>query len=166
MLYMCSLLIAFQHPCELWVGFMSIHRRGHWSPEKFSNWPKVPRPSSSSSRMQTQDQSCPYNLSTVGESARKSSGLGVQGKAAIRIWFLLAKQISMSALGHSLCTDPWICPLRHPLSSCWLQGNSSGTGRWGDMGQVYSRYSELCVLCFLASRTHDSFHRMTALHSW
>nr|KAF6422709.1 hypothetical protein HJG63_008545 [Rousettus aegyptiacus] len=107
-----------KHPCELWVGFMSIHRRGHWSPEKFSNWPKVPRPSSSSSRMQTQDQSCPYNLSTVGESARKSSGLGFQGKAAIRIWFLLAKQISMSALGHSLCTDPCICLLRHPLSSC------------------------------------------------
>lgn len=64
--------------------------------------PKVPQPSSRSSRMQTQDQSCPYNLSTVGESARKSLGLGFQGEAAIRIWFLLAKHLHVCPRPFSL----------------------------------------------------------------
>lgn len=86
------------------------YRGGRWHTEKLSNLPKISL-TREWSRIQIQNQSWSYDVYSLGESTRKGSGLGLRGGTEVQIWLLLAKQISMSALGPAPCTDRCMCLL-------------------------------------------------------
>lgn len=81
---MCSLINALQHPVSL--GWFHAHSQIRTLAYRKVNYlPTVLQLNNGGPRMQTPDQSCPYHLSSPGESARKALGFGHQGEAAIQI---------------------------------------------------------------------------------
>lgn len=108
----CSVCVLslWSHSIFMSLGWFH-YRGGCWHTEKLSNLPKISQLGSCRSRIQTQNQSWSYNLYSLGESAGKGSGLGLQRGTQVQIWLPLARQISLSALGPASCTDRCICLL-------------------------------------------------------